>query len=202
MSMSDSCAGVFVTLNNDLYCSITLQHQVMITSLNVTASSTRVAAGNNTAGSGALMLNQPRGIFVHINFNLYVADCQNNRVQLFQSGQLTGITVVGNTSLQCPWSVILDGAGQLFIASQNNHRIIGYMFNISRCIFGCGGGGGSSSSQLSSPRGISFDDDGNIFVADSGNQRIQKLLLQSNSCGESKHKLFVTFRHYYHVTHA
>ena len=39
------------------------------------------------------------GIFVDINLDLYVADYYNHRIQLFRLGELNGITVAGNTSL-------------------------------------------------------------------------------------------------------
>ena len=130
------------------------------------------------------MLDSPRGIFVHTNLDLYVADCQNDRIQLFRSGQLNGTTVVGSNAIQCPSSVILDGDGYLYIASSDEDRIIRYALNVSECIFGCGNGGGSSPDELSGPRGLSFDTSGNILVADTGNGRIQKILLRSASCGE------------------
>jgi len=51
------------------------------------------------------------------------------------------------------------------------------------CIFGCSGNSGSSSSHLNRPQMMFFDTNGNIFVTDVGNHRIQKFVLARNSCG-------------------
>ena len=47
------------------------------------------------AGSASDRLADPQGIFVDIDFNLYVADNGNNRIQLFLPGQLNATTVAG-----------------------------------------------------------------------------------------------------------
>ncbi|CAF4414903.1 unnamed protein product, partial [Adineta steineri] len=128
----------------------------------------------------------PRGIFVDTNLNLYVADCGNDRVQLFLSGQVTATTVAGSTatgtiSLDCPSDVALDGGGYLFIVDSNNNRIIGSGPNGFRCIIACTSTTGSASNQLSSPSTFSFDSYGNIYVTDQGNSRVQKFLITSTS---------------------
>jgi hypothetical protein len=46
---------------------------------------------------------------------------------------------------------------------------------------------GSAANQLSMPRHLSFDSYGNIFVVDGYNNRIQKFLLATNSCGKYDH---------------
>ncbi|CAF1073957.1 unnamed protein product, partial [Adineta steineri] len=147
-------------------------------------------AGNGTAGSGPYMLRIPRGIFVDVGLNLYIADCGNNRVQLLQQGYTNMTTVVESGSnqtirMQCPTSVILDADGYLFIADYNNQRIIGSNANGYRCIVGCTNANGSASNQLYQPWSLSFDSHGNIFVNDAGNSRVQKFLFISNSCDEA-----------------
>lgn len=84
MNTSSACFGVFVDVNNSLYCSIDTRHQVFKKWLNDNTSIWIVAAGNGTAGSASNMLHFPNGIFVDTNFDLYVAEWSNNRIQLFQ----------------------------------------------------------------------------------------------------------------------
>ncbi|CAF0715551.1 unnamed protein product [Adineta steineri] len=145
------------------------------------------------------MLNSPRGIFVDIKFNLYVADCINDRVQLFQFGQLNGTTVVGHGAnntidLDCPVGIVFDDDGYLFISDSQNNRIIGSSSNGFRCIIGCISTSGSASNQLNHPQMISFDSYGNLYVVDAYNDRIQKFLLTSNTCvQQSSPSFFVTF---------
>jgi hypothetical protein len=190
MNVNGSCDGLFIDSNNTLYCAISLLHQVMKLSLNDSTKTPQVIAGNGFNGSASYMLSDPRGIFVDLNFDLYVADCGNNRVQLFHSGQLNATTVAGNGSVEnitlyCPTAIVLDADKNLFIADNGNHRIIELTANSSRCVVGCSGNG-STSFQLSHPTTLSFDSYGNIFVTDQDNNRIQEFILATNSCGKSK----------------
>jgi hypothetical protein len=122
-----------------------------------------------------------------MNFDLYVADCRNHRVQLFQSGESNGITVAGSTSpnptikLDCPTGIVLDAEKYLFIVDSLNHRIVGSGLNGFRCLVGCYGMG-SESNQLKFPFSFSFDRFGNMFVADNWNFRIQKFEYLEKSC--------------------
>jgi len=185
-TVSSFIYGLFVDLNNTLYCSMFNGHQVVKKSLNSNSSTMTTVAGNGSQGSASNMLNSAFGIFVDTNFDLYVADCYNNRIQLFRLGQINGITVAGNTSanltisLYRPTYVILDGNKYLFITDGDNHRIIGSDENGFRCIVACSMLSGATSNQLSYPLSIAFDSFGNLFVADQSNNRIQKFRLLSN----------------------
>ncbi|CAF1455678.1 unnamed protein product [Adineta steineri] len=190
MNVSSQCAGLFVDINDTLYCSMASHHQVVKRSLNNSVmTSNRVAAGTGIEGSDSKQLHGPRGIFVEVNLDLYVTDCRNNRVQLFQSGELKGITVAGNTSLKptitllCPTGIILDAEKYLFIVDHGNHRIVGSGLNGFLCLVGCYGEG-SQSNQLFYPVSLSFDHSGNIFVTDTDNHRIQKFQYIKESCGK------------------
>jgi hypothetical protein len=184
-----TCHSLFVDINDNLYCSMGALHQVVKKSFNDSANSSTIVAGNGTNASAPNTLNMPRGIFVDSNLSLYVADCENARIQLFYAGQLNGITVAGNGStgtlkLSCPIGVMLDADGYLFIADRGNNRIFGSGPNGYRCLVGCMGRGGAASDQLSNPRSFSFDSYGNIFVVDRLNFRIQQFFLATNSCGK------------------
>jgi hypothetical protein len=190
MYVNGRCYGVFVDIYDNLYCALNNFHEVVKRSFNDNANTSTIVAGNGTNGSASNMLNQPRGIFVEINFNLYVADCFNHRVQLFQAGQFNGTTIAGSgatgtITLAYPTDVVLDADGYLFISDTNNNRIVGSSPDGFRCIVGCLGTSGLASNQLNTPWSISFDSYGNIFVADAYNSRIQKFLLAPNSCGKS-----------------
>jgi hypothetical protein len=191
MYVGASCYGLFLDLNDTLYCSMPAYHQVVKRWLNNKTITSTPAAGTGSPGSDSNMLNSPQGIFVNINFDLYVADCGNHRIQLFQSGQLNATTIAGNRSsdptitLNCPTGIVLDADQYLFIADCDNHRIIGSGPNGFRCLVGCFQTG-SASNQLSHPVTLSFDSYGNMFVTDQDNDRVQKFLLSTNSCGKYK----------------
>jgi hypothetical protein len=189
MNVTSRCISLFIDINNTLYCSNELQHQVVKASLNTGSTTVTLAAGNGTQGSGVYMLYYPNGIFVDFNLNLYVADYWNNRIQLFRTGQLNGSTIAGSGSsgtiaLNGPTDVVLDFDGYLFITDSGNNRIVGSGPSGYYCIVGCTGISGAASNQLNHPQALSFDNNGNLFVVDQSNNRIQKFFLVTNSCGK------------------
>ncbi|CAF0861197.1 unnamed protein product [Adineta steineri] len=186
MNVNGSCFGLFIDINNNLYCSLKNLHQVVKLLLNNGTTIPTIAAGNGSAGSLSNMLNFPQGIYVDSNSNLYIADSVNNRIQFVQAGQLDGVTLVGNGSsanitLNYPTGIVLDANGYLFIVDSYNHRIVASSYYGLRCIVGCSGGG-STMYQLSFPQSMAFDSYGNIYVTDRNNSRIQQFALQTNNC--------------------
>jgi hypothetical protein len=189
MFLSGRCNGLSVDVYNSLYCSLWSDHLVLKKSLDSHTNVSTTVAGNGTAGSLSNMFSYPCGIFVDIDLSLYVADFGNDRVQLFRFGQSNGTTVAGTgapdtVALNRPTQVILDGDDYLFIADQGNSRIVGSGVNGFRCIAGCSGTSGSAVNQLLLPYDLSFDSQGNLFVTDAHNNRLQKFILARNSCGE------------------
>ena len=99
------------------------------------------------------------------------------------------MTMVGTGSsqsiaLQCPDDVVLDGNGYLFVVDICMNRIIGDGRDGYRCIVGCSNTEGPASNQLFQPTQLSFDRDGNIYVSDWANHRIQKfwLIAETSIC--------------------
>lgn len=188
MYMCAQCYGLFIDINNTLYCSMFSLHQVISNSQRNGSNTWTIVAGNGVAALSTNSLYNPRGIFVDKNFNLYVADSENDRIQMFTPGQLNGTTLAGTgapstIALLYPTSVVLDADGYLFIVDCFYHRLIGSGPSGFRCIAACSGAG-STSTQLYYPLTLSFDSYGNIFVTDQYNHRIQKFLLTYNSCSE------------------
>ncbi|MEU2510790.1 Teneurin-2, partial [Streptomyces syringium] len=94
-----------------------------------------VSASDNGPG-GQAQINYPRGVAMDKNGNLYIADTNNNRVRkVTPDGIIT--TFAGNgttestkdnvpatsTSLNRPWGVAADDAGNLYIADSRNQRV-------------------------------------------------------------------------------
>ena len=192
MNITSYCFGLFVDIYENLYCSMYDNHRVDKKWSNGT---TTIVAGTGVEGSKSNTLSHPWGIFVDINLDLYVADCDNHRIQLFRLNQRKGITVAGKQSskltiaLLCPTGIVLDGDQHLFIVDLNN-QIIGSDENGFRCIFGCSDEG-STNNKLSNPYTMSFDSYGNIYVIDSGKNRIQKIMTNS-ICGKKLYS--ITFK--------
>ena len=186
MSVNGICYSLFVDINENLYCCLGDRHKVVKKLSSSNSSSPIQVAGGQNSGSSSTKLDNPRGIFVDLQLNLYVADANNDRIQRFTPGSASGITVAGNgalgtITLNWPTGVILDADGYLFIADYGNHRIVASDSSGFRCIIRCTGTYGSTSKQLHYPWALSFDSRGNLFVSEHGNIRIQKFILTTNS---------------------
>ena len=190
MNVSGECWGLFIDINNNLYCSMRYLHKVVTKSLNTNSNIQKIVAGTGCIGSSSNTLNEPLGIFVDNILGLYVADLRNNRIQLFLLGELAAITVAGNGStsititLNYPTGVVLDADNYLFIADYISNRIVGSGPNGFRCLVGCSGVASSASNTLNNPVTMVFDSYGNMYVVDQANQRIQKFILLNNTLGK------------------
>ena len=189
MTVPEGCSGVFVDVKENLYCSFSTFHYVMRRSLMDPVNRTTIVAGNMTPGAALNQLRVPRRIMVDLDLNLYVADCDNNRVLRFAQGQVNATVVVGSGApgtidLRGPMGIVLDADGYLFIGEYYNHRIVGSGPNGFHYLVGCSGVSGIAANQLLYPWSLSFDCYGNLFVADRGNRRVQRFDLARNSCSE------------------
>jgi len=189
-NVEQKCMSLFVDIDNNLYCSMAYSHRVVKKLLDNNPATLTTVAGTGSYGSSSNMLYGPHGIFVDINFDLYVADTYNHRIQLFRYGVLNGITVAGKGSstttitLNSPTGIVLDADGYLFIVDSLNNRIVGSGPNGFRCLVGCSGLASSAANQFNQPQSLSFDSYGNMFIIDVGNNRIQKFVLSTNLCSK------------------
>ncbi|UJR06642.1 hypothetical protein I4U23_010926 [Adineta vaga] len=167
--VSSSCFGLFIDRDDHLYCSMPKNHQVIKRNLNEVILTMITVAGTGDQGSTSDTLNKPHEIYVDTDFNTFVADCGNNRIQRFESGKISGKTEVGDTlsaqhqyPLACPTSITLDFQQFLFIVDSDNDRILRSGTNGVHCVVGCNGIT-IKSTELSSPSDLAFDSFGNMF---------------------------------------
>ena len=140
-------------------------------------------------------LNQPRGLAVDSTGNVYIVDSRNNVVREVRRDR-TIDTIVGDgkpgysgdggnarsAELYAPVGVAISPDGSIFVADTNNHRVrrVDHGGNIAtfagsgRAAFG-GDGGPATSADLNLPTGLAFDNAGNVYIADSGNNRVRKV---------------------------
>ncbi len=163
-----------------------------------------VVAGVGTSGfsgdGGSALnarLNSPKGVAIDGAGNLYIADTSNHRIRKIDA--LTGniSTIAGNGTgtfggdnaaataarVNSPQGVAVDGSGNVYIADTSNNRvrrIDAGTGNIST-VAGNGTGGyladnvAATGTRINAPRGVVVDGLGNLYIADTSNNRIRKV---------------------------
>jgi uncharacterized protein (TIGR03437 family) len=144
-------------------------------------------------------LNQPKGVAVDSARNLYIADTNNNRIRKVSNGVITTVAGSGapgfsgdnglamNAALLQPAGVAVDSAGNLYIADTGNDRIRKVSNGVITTVAGIGAfgfqavgdigdNGPAISARLASPAGVAVDFAGNLYIADTGNDRIRRVL--------------------------
>jgi sugar lactone lactonase YvrE len=155
-------------------------------------------AGGGPDGMPAIAANvgTPFGIATDSGFNSYIVSRNNPRVfQVNSTGVLSVVAGNGTSgfsgdggpatsaSLNHPYGVAVDAAGNLLIADTFNNRIrrVDGTTGIITTVAGngtygfSGDGGAATSASLSSPVGVAVDAAGNLLVADIGNNRIRRV---------------------------
>jgi secreted PhoX family phosphatase len=142
--------------------------------------------------AGSALFSSPLGIVVATNGTILVADADNQCIRALTGGtvstfagrpQIWGTTDGTGTNAQFngPVGLALDARGNLFVSDANNDTIRQITTNgIVTTFAGLAGQDGSAngtvnSARFRSPAGLAFDQQGNLYVADSFNQTIRKI---------------------------
>ena len=135
------------------------------------------------------------GVAVDGAGNVYFADSGNNRIRKIDAATGTIATIAGTgvhgfsgdggpateAQISRAEGVAVDGAGNVYFADYGNYGIrkvdsSGIITTIAGGGVGFGGDGGRAvGARLSPPRGVAVDGAGNVYIADSGNDRIRKV---------------------------
>lgn len=201
LAQIDFPVGVAVDQQGNLY--IADANNSRIRKVNLNSGNISTVAGNGSigfSGDGGLATNaalhRARQVAVDAQGNLYITDLDNQRIRKVDAVTKIITTIAGTgvagfsgdgglatlAQLYKPRDVQVDASGNVFIADRDNHRIrkIDIATNNISTIAGTGTAGVSvslaTSAQLNQPGGISVDNDGNIYIADSHNHRIRKIL--------------------------
>ena len=165
----------------------------------VAGNGTVVGYGGDGGPATSAQLHGPYGVAVDAAGNLFIADRDNCRIRKVTPGGVIS-TVAGNgtggfsgdggpatsAQLAAPHGVAVDAAGNLFIADYANNRIrMVTPDGIIRTVAGngtmgfSGDGGPATSAQLFQPGGVAVDAAGNLFIADTFNNRVRKVTLKA-----------------------
>ncbi len=152
-------------------------------------------AGSGTFGFAdgagtAAQFNSPFDVAVDAAGNVYVADTYNYRIRkITPAGVVT--TLAGNATygyadgdgaaakFNEPRGVVVDPSGNVYVTDENNNRIrkitpTGTVTTFAGSTLGSTDGD-VSVALFSSPVGIDIDGNGNLYIVDTGNNRIRKI---------------------------
>ncbi|HEY5609740.1 MAG TPA: hypothetical protein VIL97_00925 [Thermoanaerobaculia bacterium] len=142
----------------------------------------------DTLGDGGLAtsaeLRGPRAVAMDSAGNLYVTDTLSGRIRRVDATTGTITTFAGGDpgqpGLTFPSALAIFGS-HLYVAEGSRvQRILLAGGSIARyagsSTFGFEGDGGpATQARLANPSGLAFDPDGNLYIADSGNNRVRKV---------------------------
>lgn len=191
-------AAVAVDPINNVYFSDSLNHCVRKIS---SAGIITTVAGNGTEGFSGdggkateAQLSQPQGIALDRHGNLFIADYGNQRIRkIAPDGTIS--TVAGgkkglfgdngpalNAAFHDPLGVAVDALGNLYVADTENFRIRKVSFDgVVTTVAGTdtagfsGDGGPATAAEMDRPTDVAVDASGDLYIADSGNNRIRKI---------------------------
>ena len=152
-------------------------------------------------GTTAATLCGPRDAAVDASGNLWVSDSCNNRVLEFvppfypgisaslvlgQTSFTSGAPSGGATGLRDPVALAFDARGDLWVADSGNNRILEFVppFRTGMAATLAIGqpnltanGSGTSATQLRDPSGVAVAPNGDLWIADTGNNRLLEFAL-------------------------
>jgi sugar lactone lactonase YvrE len=148
-------------------------------------------------------LNLPQALFADSSGNLYIADTGDDRIRFISNGTITTVAGEGHVCtgprftcgdggpatqawLDLPRGVVVDGSGNIFIGDTRDQRIryvtkssgiistiVGSGKFCSKPTGSCGDGGPLLSAELYNPAGLKLDGSGNLYIADSLDNKIR-----------------------------
>ena len=150
--------------------------------------------GDGSFATGAELFN-PSGVAVDSANNLYIADTYNYRIRKVNGNGIIS-TVAGNgtsgysgdggkatsAKINNPMGVTVDAARNLYVVDSGNHcvRKVGTNNTITTLagdgMAGFSGDGGlATNANLALPQNVTVDGIGDLFIADTGNNRIREV---------------------------
>jgi DNA-binding beta-propeller fold protein YncE len=145
-----------------------------------------LALGGNGQGTANNQLNSPMGLYFDVLSNsLYIANNNAHNILRWMMNATTWTLIAGNANgqfgptsimLYSPTDITFDYMDNLYVTDNGNNRIQFFLsgeFNATT-IAGITGVYSSTAYTLAGPQSVTLDSNLNLYVADSGNNRVQK----------------------------
>ncbi len=128
-------------------------------------------------GTGEGQFEEPSGIAIDPEGNIWVADTANDRIEQFgPEGEFlaqVGEEGTGEGQFEEPSGIAIDPEGNVWVADTANDRI--EQFGPEGEFLAQVGEEGTGEGQFEEPSGIAIDPEGNLQILDAGNDRIQSI---------------------------
>ena len=194
----NSPSGVAVDYLGNVYVADTLNHTLRKVTwqgvVSTLAGSTGTAGSVDGVGSAA-RFNRLQGLAIDGGNNLYVADTNNHAIRkvALSTGVVTTVAGLAGSSgsvdgsgsvarFSFPSGVAVDSAGTLYVADTENHTIrtippSGLVSTLAGLAGSSGSADGTgSAARFDSPTDVAVDLSGNVYVADTDNFTIRKIV--------------------------
>jgi len=183
-------AGIVVTQDNILYVADQKNNRIRkIMPNGVVSTFSGSSQGYQDGTRETARYYWPISLTIDSQNNLYVSDTFNNKIRKISSNG-TVSTIAGSSAgfangtgsvakFNLPLGIAVDSNNTLYVADYNNHKIRGIDTDtLVNTVAGSSRGyqeGSGATAKFNYPYGVAIDSHGNIFVADTGNNRIRKI---------------------------
>ena len=172
-----------ICFNPNGFLTISHDHNIKSVSIpNVTTTFVGSTQGDVFANTTAAKFSSPKGICFDNAGDFYVVDRDNDAIKKFNSTGNINASFTGSI-LSKPSGICTIG-NYVYVTSTNVHRIVRFdQINLLNSINFAGAtatsagdvDGNGANAKFNFPRGICADPQGNLYVADSGNNKIKKI---------------------------
>ena len=168
--------GIYIDANGNIYIADTGNHRVQKWTPGATSGIT--VAGTGISGNSSSALSMPNDVYVAADGAIYIADTGNNRIQKWLPGATSGTTVIRNNDndFRNPMGIYGDSSGNLYItlATRSPDVVKKWTAATDKLSLVAGYQTGNTPDRFNFPSDIFPDANGNWYIVDSGNNRIQK----------------------------
>ncbi len=159
----------------------------------VTSFAGAAQAGKRDGSLGFARFHAPAGIAIAASGRIYIADSLNHQIRMIENNRVTlfaGSGKIGSTdgkgvaaAFNHPLGLAVDAAGNLYVADSGNHQIRmispkGIVKTIAGSLAGGDKDGFETDAAFFSPRGITVDHQGVIYVSDFHAHKIKKIVIR------------------------